>query len=270
MSSHQIQLWLWASQPVVQSALAVVLFRRTLHKSFPVFFTFVLTQIVLFGFQFSVYQWCNRQVYFDVFWISMALNLIIEFKILHEVFLDVFRPYHALKDLGTALFKWSALIMVMVSVVVISVSPGWDDPLIKTVLVAHRCLRVIQCGMVLFLVAFARPLGLSWRRQSFGIALGFAALSGTELLTNALVSGSHISQAWMNITNMTAFNAGVLCWLVYTCLNSMEARVPELVPQRWDDALMDLRPHEEEPESLIPMFEHMVDRAFSRAQDNHV
>jgi hypothetical protein len=267
MSSHQIQLWLWVSQPVLQSVLAVVLFRRKLNKTFPVFFTFVSTQVLLFGIQFSVYQW-SKQVYFDVFWISMALNLIIEFKILHEIFLDVFRPYHALKDLGTALFRWSALIMILVSVVVISVSPGWDNPLIKTLLVGHRCLRVIQCGMVLFLIAFAKPLGLSFKRQSMGIAIGFGALSAAELLTNALYSGSHISQTWMNLANMTAYNVGVLSWLVYACLNTSESRVPELVPQRWDDALMDLRPHTE-PESLIPMFEHMVDRAFSNAQDGH-
>ena len=153
MSSEQIQLALWALQPVLQVAVALVMIRRGLSRSFPVFFTFTLVQIGIFGFEFSAYRWSSHQVYFDVFWIAMGLNLIIEFKIIHEVFLDVFRPYHALKDLGTALFRWSALIMILVSVVVISVSPGFDSPVTRTVLVAHRCLRVIQCGMVLFLLA---------------------------------------------------------------------------------------------------------------------
>lgn len=267
MSSEQIQLALWALQPILQVAVALVMIRRGLSRSFPVFFTFTLVQIGIFGFEFSAYRWSSHQVYFDVFWIAMGLNLIIEFKIIHEVFLDVFRPYHALKDLGTALFRWSALIMILVSVVVISVSPGFDSPVTRTVLVAHRCLRVIQCGMVLFLLAFLKPLGFSWRRHSFGVAIGFGIISASELLTNALYSGAHLSDGTMNLINMSVYNVGGLLWLGYSWINRKDIRVPVLVPQRWDEALMDLQPSS--TESLIPMFEHMVDRAFSRAQDGH-
>jgi hypothetical protein len=270
MSSPHIQLALWVLQPVLQASVAVVMFRRKLHKDFPIFFTFVIAQILIFAVQFPVYQWASREAYFNTFWISMALNLVIEFKLIHEIFLDIFRPYHALKDLGTALFKWAALIMILLSVVLISVSPGWDDPVAKTIMVAHRCVRVIQCGMVLFLLAFSNPLGFSWRRQSFGIAMGFGILAAAELLTNALYSGIHLSGDAMNLINMTAFNAGVVLWWFYSWLNSRrEFRVPVLVPQRWDEALMDIHA-QSDSESLIPMFEHMVDRAFSKTQDGHV
>ena len=268
MSSPHIQLALWVLQPLLQACVAVVMFRRKLHKKFPVFFTFALTQIAIFAVQFPVYQWASRDVYFYAFWIPMSLNLVIEFKIIHEVFLDIFRPYHALKDLGTALFKWAALIMILGSVVMISISPGWDDPVIKTVLIAHRCVRVIQCGMVLFLLAFSTPLGFSWKRQSFGIAIGFGILAAMELLTNALYSGTHISANLFNALDMIAYNAGVSIWLLYSWLNSREYRVPVLVPQRWDEALMDIHA-QNDSESLIPMFEHMVDRAFSKTQDGH-
>jgi energy-converting hydrogenase Eha subunit E len=244
------------------------MFRLRLHKKFPVFFTFALTQIAIFAVQFPVYQWGSRDAYFYAFWIPMSLNLVIEFKIIHEVFLDIFRPYHALKDLGTALFKWAALIMILVSVVMISISPGWDDPVVKTVLIAHRCVRVIQCGMVLFLLAFSTPLGFSWKRLSFGIAMGFGILAAMELLTNALYSGTHISLNVVNVLNMTAYNSGVSIWLLYSWLNSRDYRVPVLVPQRWDEALMDIHA-QNESESLIPMFEHMVDRAFSKTNDGH-
>jgi hypothetical protein len=267
MSSDQIQLWLWVAQPIMQSVIAGVLFRRKLHKSFPVFFSFILTQIAIFGVQFSVYRF-KYDAYFYVFWVSMALNVVFEFKILHEVFLDAVRPYHGLRDLGTALFRWSALIMILVSVVVISLSPGWDNPVPKTIMVVHRCLRVVQSGMVLFLLAFAKPLGFSWRRLSFGIVTGFGVLSMAELLTNALLSGSHMSPVLMNTVNMTAFNAGVAMWLAYACTSTRESQLPLLVPQRWDDALLQIHPHED-AESLIPMFEHMVDRAFSKAHDGH-
>ena len=269
MSSPQIQLALWVLQPVLQTVVAVVLFRRKLHKDFPIFFAFAITQITIFAVEFPVYRWASHAAYFDVFWLSSAVNLILQFKIIHEVFLDAFRPYHALKDLGTALFKWAALIMVLVSVVLISISPSWNDPLVKAVLVAHRCVRVIQCGLVLFLLAFCKHVGLSWRRPAFGVGLGFGILAGAELLTNALYSGAHISADAMNLVNLTTYNACLVLWGSYALLNRRETRVPVLVPQRWDEALMDIQPHTDS-ESLIPMFENMVDRAFSKAQNHRV
>jgi hypothetical protein len=268
MSSLQIQLALWVSQPVLQAVVAAAVFRRKLHKDFPAFFAFVLAQIGLFLVEFPVSLWF-RSAYFYVFWSAAALNVVFAFKIIYEVFLDLFRPYPALRDLGTALFKWAALIMVLLSVVVISIDPALDDPLTRTILVVQRAVRVVQCGIVIFLLAFCRNLGVSWRRQSFGIALGFGLFAGAELLTFALYSGSHVHAMTTNLINMTAYNVGMLVWLLYSLLNRREALVPVLIPQRWDETLMDIQPHGDS-ESLIPMFEHMVDRALSKAQDNRV
>jgi len=268
MSSPQIQLALWILQPALQAAIAVIVFRRRLHREFPIFFAYTVAQIVLFAVEYPVYRWGSPSAYFYTFWVGAALNVVLAFKIIHEIFSDIFRPYHALRDLGTALFKWAALIMVLVSVVVISVSPGWDDPLQKTIEVVERCVRVVQCGLVLFLLAFCKNLGVSWKRQSFGLALGFGLFAGVELLTTALHSGLHLRGQMVNLTNMTAYNAGMILWMVYSVLNRPGVVVPVLIPQRWDQALNDIHPHSDS-ESLIPMFEHMVDRAFSKAQDTH-
>ena len=267
MSSLHIQTGLWVAQPIFQLMIATVIYRRRQHKEFPAFFAFVVAQIAIFTVEFPVYQWAADS-YFYVYWIAAALNVIFAFQIIHEVFVDVFRPYPALKDLGTALFKWASLIMILVSVVMISVSPGWDDPLAQTILVVQRCVSVVQCGLVLFLLAFSRNLGVSWRRQSFGIAMGFGLYSGVELLTYALYSGSHLHGMLTSLLNMSAYNCGMLVWLVYGLVNRRQPSVPVLVPLRWDDALNDLHQHDGD-ESLIPMFEHMVDRAFSKTQSSH-
>ena len=267
MSSPHIQLVLWVLQPVLQAAVAVVMFRRKLYKDFPAFFAFTISQILFFLVAFPVNRWGSYAAYFYTYWIGIGVSLSLEFKIIHEVFVDVFRPYHALKDLGTALFKWAALVMLLVSVVLISTSPSWKDPLAETVLVVQRCVRVIQCGIVLFLLAFCKHLGVSWKRQSFGIAMGFGVYAGVELFTYALFSGAHVSIEITNWINMGAFNCGVIVWLFYSVLNRREFRVPVLVPQRWEEALSDIQVHSGS-ESLIPMFEDMVDRAFSKAQDS--
>lgn len=268
MSSLHLQTVLWISQPVFQLVIAWIIYQRRLHREFPAFFSFVLAQILMFTVEFPVSKWAGATSYFYVYWIAAALNVVFAFQIIHEVFADVFRPYPALRDLGTALFKWAALIMILVSIVMISVTPGWDDPAIQAILVVQRCVRVVQCGLVLFLLAFSRNLGVSWRRQSFGIAMGFGLFSGVELLTYALYSGSHLHGMLTNLLNMGAYNFGMVVWLLYSVLNRRQPVVPVLVPLRWDEALTDLQPRQE-AESLIPMFEHMVDRAFSKTQDIH-
>lgn len=274
MSSQQIQLALWISQPILQAVIAVILFRRRLHKQFPAFFAYTVAQVVFFLISFPVrdnatFVFGVYSLYFAAYYCAAALNVIFAFKIIHEVFLDVFRPYPALKDLGTALFKWAAMIMILVSVVMISTSPGWDDPVKRTILVVQRCVDVIQCGMVIFLLAFCQNLGVSWRRQSFGVALGFGLGSAVELMTHALYSGFHIHSLTTSLINLLGYELSLGLWMTYSLLHARTSSVPVLVPQRWDEALMEVHP-QTEAESLIPMFEHMVERAFSKTQDQQV
>ena len=267
MSSPQLQTALWVLQPILMAVLATVMYRRRQQKEFPVFFAFAMVQVVAFAVEFPIYKMANFRIYFCTFWIAASLNLVFEFKIIHEVFSDIFRPYHALRDLGTALFKWAALVMVLVSGVFITTSNAWSDPIGRNVLILQRCVEVIQCGMVLFLLAFCKPLGVSWRRQSFGIALGFGVSAGSELISYGLFFGGHISNDVLSVTTMICYSLGAIVWIVYSSLNRREFAATVLVPQRWDSALMDLQHTHEEPESLIPMFEHMVDRAFSKTQE---
>jgi hypothetical protein len=140
------------------------------------------------------------------------------------------------------------------------------DPIERSILVVHRCVGLVQCGLVMFLLAFCKSLKISWNRLSFGIALGFGVFAGAELLTSAMFSGTFVHARLTNLIDMGSFTVGSLVWVLYSIWSRKDTVLPVLVPQRWDEALTDLRPRSGE-ESLIPMFEHMVDRALSRAHD---
>ena len=57
-------------------------------------------------------------IFFYSYWATTAVSVVLGFKVIHEVFLDVFRPYHTLRDLGSVLFRWAGLVMLMVAGVV--------------------------------------------------------------------------------------------------------------------------------------------------------
>ena len=262
---------LWMIQPLLQLGVAGIMLRRKLHKNFPVFFTYVVSQIPIFCVVFAAYKWGSYGRYFYAYWISAAISLVLGFKVIHEIFLDVFRPYHALKDLGSVLFKWAALVMLLIACVVMADSPSAADPLAQAVLTVQRCVRVIQCGLILFLLLFARYLGASWKQNSFGIALGFGVFAGVELSAVAMGLNDHLAQSTLNLINTAAYECAIVIWFVYACAkrSTSVATVTLLTSQRWDRSLADLR-QPVDSDSLIPMFEGMVDRAFSRTAGNHV
>lgn len=262
---------LWIAHPVLQLGLAGVMFRRKLHRKFPVFFAYVISQILIFSMLFPVYLKSSQvasyyAVFFYLYWGTAAVSLTLGFKVIHEIFLDVFRPYHTLKDLGTVLFKWAGLVMLMVAAVVAAASTASEQgPLVQSVLTVQRCVRVIQCGLVLFLLLFARYLGVSWKQQSFGIALGFGGFASVELIALALRASAYIGELSVAFANMWGYNLAILLWLTYAWVKqpARESSSTLLTTQRWDRSLSDLQ-YPVPADSLIPMFEGMVDRAFSR------
>jgi hypothetical protein len=262
----QTQLVLWFAHPVLQLGVAGLFYWRKLYRQFPIFFYYLLFQVLNFCVVFPAYRYGNYQQYFYSYWGLQAISLALGFKIIHEVFLDVFRPYHALKDLGSVLFKWAALVMMLVAIVVAAASPTTQQgPIVQAVVTVQRCVRVSQCGLILFLLVFSKYLGVTWRSQSFGISLGFGGFAGAELLMIALNASGNASQVTVAEVNMVAYNASALLWLGYAYLKSPARENPAnlLMSQRWNQSLGDM--HQPLPaDSLIPMFEGMVDRAFSR------
>lgn len=264
---------LWSAQPLLQWIVAVVLWRRKLHKQFPVFFAYLLLQIAIFAAVYPLQGPANYEIFFWVYWLTAALSAIIGFKIIHEVFLDVFRPYHTLKDLGTVIFKWAGVVMLMVSVVVaFSNSSPSSDPLVNAVVALQRSVRLVQCGLVLFLLLFSRFLGVSRRQQSFGLALGFGVYASVELMLLVAASGGLLHRPIVNLINTAAYNVAILIWLGYALAHvKVRDTANHLQTQRWEQSLAGL--HTAEPttgapsHSLIPMFEGMVERAISRTSN---
>ena len=266
--SHIFDLCLWCAQPAVQSVVAVVLWRRNLHKKFPAFFIFLIVQDVNFAVLFPLWLAGNHTLYFWLFWLGEAVNAVLGFKVIHEVFIDVFRPYHTLKDLGTLLFKWAGVVMLLVSVIVAFSNSSDSSPLVHAVTTLHRSVRVVQFGLILFMLLFSRFLGVSRKQISFGISLGFGLFAGTELILMALNSGGFVKAGLFNAINLVTYFVATLLWVAFSFSPDAvrEANVNRLQTQRWEQGLADLQ-HPMSSDSLIPMFEGMVERAFSRSSN---
>jgi hypothetical protein len=258
---------LWIAHPVLEAGIATLMLRRGLHRRFKFFFGYVLIQLVTFAVLFPA-NWHSYSAMFYLYWACDALSVAFGFAVIHEVFVDVFRAFHTLRDLGTVLFKWAGLVMLLVAgVVSVSTNSSQIAPWMQAIITSQRCVRIIQVGMVLFLLFFAHYVGVSRRQHSFGIALGFGSFAVIELVLICSWVGNHLGGAWMSILNMAAYNSTLLVWVGYVALKSpsRDASLSLLQPQRWEQSLSDIH-HPLPADSLIPMFEGMVDRALSRTQ----
>jgi hypothetical protein len=259
---------LWFAHPVLEAVIATFMVWRGLHRKFRYFFAYIVTQIISSAAVLLAHMHSyDAQFYF--YWSCSAISAALGFGVIYEVFVDVFRSFHTLRDLGRVLFKWAGLVMLLVAGVV-SVSTNSAEgmpPWMQAIMTTQRCVRIIQVGMVLFLLFFANYLGVSRRQRSFGVALGFGSFAVVELALVASWVGHHLGNPWMSIVNMTAYNVSLGIWLGYVALKSPvhDTASSLLRPQRWEQSLSDI--HNPLPaDSLIPMFEGMVDRALSRTQ----
>ena len=257
---------LWILHPVLQTSIAVFMVRRGQFRNFRFFFVYLISQILSFGIVFPAYIWRGYAGMFTLAWATTAISVTCGFLVIHEVFVEVFRFFHTLRDLGTVLFKWAGLVMLLVAAVVsISTNSSQTAPWMQAILTSQRCVRMIQVGMVMFLLFFAEYLGVSRKQYSFGIALGFGSFAVIELILISSWVGNHLGEPWLSIINMIAYNSSLSLWLGYFAVKRPARDLSRslLQPQRWEQSISDIH-HPLPADSLIPMFEGMVDRALSR------
>ena len=253
--------------PILEMGIAGFILHRGLLKKFKFFFAYIIAQIATFAGLYTAYYWFGSySATFYLSWTFDAISVALGFMFIHEVFVDVFRLFHTLRDLGTVLFKWAGLVMLLVAgVVSVSTNSTQTAPWMQAILTSQRCVRIIQVGMVLFLLFFSHYVGVSRRQHSFGIALGFGSFAVIELIVVSSWVGNHVSGPMTSLLNIIAYDISLVLWLGYVAVTrpARDGALSLLQPQRWEQSLTDIQ-HPLPADSLIPIFEGMVDRALSR------
>jgi hypothetical protein len=188
---------------------------------------------------------------------------LISFAVLQEIFKNAFRPYEALRDLSVILFRWSLLVLVLVGGMwAINTSHSDQQDFINSlILLADRSVRLMQCGLVFFLLFFSEYLGISRRHVLFGIALGFGLFASVNMLVaSAVAHSSSLHGPVLVRINCAAYDVAVLIWLGYTALApSRSSALAAIRSKDWNSALEDARVPAE-ADSLLDSMDRTVER----------
>jgi hypothetical protein len=251
----------WIAPIPILILLVATMTRRNLRRDFPVFFSYAIFQIASGALLLSL-QW-SYKAYFCTYWLTSAAGVVLGFAVMREIFANLFRPYDALRDLGSVLFRWAAVVLVMVALVTAaSGASNKMSGLIMAIFALERSVRVMQCGLVLFMLLFSAHLGISSKHHVFGISLGFGVFAAVELMIVTLYAlGTHESVG-LNLLKAMTYTIATVIWAYYM-LSPEPERITDNVraqSERWNLALASVR----DPEyNFLPMVESVVERVLS-------
>jgi hypothetical protein len=222
-------LWhyLWASTNLLLLLLAVVIYRRSLHREFPVLLTFAIVQGVagLALYLMSVAYWSfnppliSGELWWQANFIHLLIEVVLKFALIGEILSQVLQPFPALSRLGKLMMRLVGPALVLTAALVVALSRTSEfRPIIA---ISHRLDLadfVIECGLLLFIFLFAAYFHLAWGRLAFGIALGRGIAGSVQLGTWALWSNFAVSshqRSVVDFVNMGVYHLSVLIWFYY-------------------------------------------------------
>jgi hypothetical protein len=247
----RVVLWhyLWIVPHLILIGVAIAMWRRKLVRQFPVFFAYVVEEIVQFLvlYPLAISPAVSAQTYVRYEAIGLGISTGLRFGIIHEIFAYTFRNYRSFSAFGKPLFRWGTATLLMIGLFAAVFVGGHDTLHVLSVLwVLSRTASFLQCGLLVILFFFSSYLGLSLRNQVFGIALGLGIFACVDLVSAAIraeFGTEHTTR--LDYYTMAVFHLSVLIWLAYAWLperamNFAVKAVPEHDLDHWNEELQRL------------------------------
>lgn len=236
--SHSLMLfyYLWLAPHALETIILFAMFRRGLHRQFPMFFLYISFEIAQCLCLLYVSQYVSyfHEVYFQVYAVGLAISTAIRFAVIYELFCHFFRRYPAISGAGKWLFRAASLVLLFLALGLAISAPGNVPPtsandatylaLRSTTFAADQAACVLQGGLLISLFLFSRYFVLSWRSPAFGIALGMGTFAIAEFATTALRLYLPISHDVYDRVGMGIYHLCVLIWISFLVRPEPELR----------------------------------------------
>jgi hypothetical protein len=215
---HPLFYYLWIAPHLLLIVVATLMFRKSRHKNFPIFFSYLIFEFLQFCVIFSLY--CLRtpfQTYRQVDILLRAGSIALHFAILQELFGSPLANNSALRQVMAPILKWLTVVLILLAAVFI----GWTyygTPGLRLLqgYVSIEAFNIAQCGLLVLVFLWYRYLGVKMSSPVFGIALGLGLVAGSEPLIHVLKDTvTRRSSQIVDYVQMAIFHVAVLVWLYF-------------------------------------------------------
>ncbi len=236
-----------AAEFVLWALLGFLFWKKGLRRRFPAMGSYLALRVasapvLLLLLEGQSRHWFNDYcflMYFIAYWGVYIASAVLLYFVCVEVFRSALSSFTGLVKLGTVVFRWAALVSVIVSLASISfahrgilIIPDFADGLMRSVSILELCLLAFLClGM--------NALRVSVREMEFGIALGFGLMSTNDFVLASLISRHASLIAPLQFVYESLALAAIGIWTVY-CALPEPARSPVVMPAnstiyRWNE-----------------------------------
>ncbi|MGA9979168.1 MAG: hypothetical protein WBQ08_11130 [Candidatus Sulfotelmatobacter sp.] len=217
-------LWhyLWFGPCVLLLLLAVVIYRRSLHKEFPFFLTFVIFQgvtvLALYVLDLTLPP-SRAAIFWHADFVRSLFEVVLKFALLGEIFSKLLKLFPALSQLGTLMIRVVGPALVLAATLLVALSRPSDlAPIVANSLRLDLADFVIECGLLLFIFLFAAYFHLGWEHLALGIAVGRGLAASVQLVSWAVEANLTISihqRVLLGFVNTSVYHLSVLIWFYY-------------------------------------------------------
>jgi hypothetical protein len=271
---------IWVTAPILQLLCLYFLYRRKLLGQFRWLAWFFVFVTVKAGVLFVCYHYAKQGswTYYAAYWTGTALQDIFMLPVLYEIFCAAFKPFAGLQDLAKVLFKWAAACIFFVGFVVFVTMPASQPSKVNLLIVGvndfERIVRVMECGLLMFLFIGSQHLGVAKSNRVFGFALGFGVDAFFQLVLYSALASSHISKMPRLAQLLpVVYYVSLLIWVGYLIQPERQrerVHIPLDSPLlRWNEVALALG-HSTKvaingaPEPFMPTVERMVEQVMQK------
>jgi hypothetical protein len=247
MSSQTAIFLMDAAEFILWAALGLLIWKKKLHHRFPAMGGYVALHLasmpaLLLLLHGQMFHWLTSfctAAYFYFYWAVYIASAVLLFFVCIEVFRSALSAFSGLQRLGTVVFRWAALVAVLVSLSTLS----FERPGICIITnIAYRLMRsvsILELCLLAFLCLSMNALRLPIRDMTFGIALGFGLMSANDFVVVSLLSRNTSLSSPLEFVYELVIMGALGVWVTY-CALPEPVRLPVLMPAnsfilRWNE-----------------------------------
>jgi len=247
MSSQTAIFLMDAAEFILWAALGLLIWKKKLHHRFPAMGGYVALHLasmpaLLLLLHGQMFHWLTSfctAAYFYFYWAVYIASAVLLFFVCIEVFRSALSAFSGLQRLGTVVFRWAALVAVLVSLSTLS----FERPGICIITnIAYRLMRsvsILELCLLAFLCLSMNALRLPIRDMALGFALGFGLMSANDFVVVSLLSRNTSLSSPLEFVYELVIMGALGVWVTY-CALPEPVRLPVLMPAnsfilRWNE-----------------------------------
>jgi hypothetical protein len=245
--SSQVAMSIMGSGEFLLSALMGTIFwKRGLQRRFPAMGTYLALRVVstpILSLLFIAYSqpWGGKfyMPYFFLFWGEYMASAVLVYFICLEVFRSALASLPGLLRFGLVIFRWAALVSVIVTFATLPVSNRGLYLLPDIGVALMRSVSLLELCLLAFLCLSMNALRLSVRDLAFGLALGFGIMSSNDFIFASLTARFATLTTPLQFAYESVILISLSTWVVY-CALPEPMRKPVVMPvnstiYRWNE-----------------------------------